>query len=257
MTLSPTLSWLESYTPPYDTITHVLRWSIRRALIYPYLRTFDFVAGLLVKDVIDIFRGGRRIILRCLLQIQQIMDGSEFHYLFNKLYINPYICWIQQISEDDLVSFVEDDLIPSLNMRKNGDAKSQGDASCLLDKSSLGLDLDILEKCNFEGEDASSSSSSDTEDDDDDADSDSSVEDTSEDNHCSSLNDETQLNEQNGSLLAMEQKNSSNNLLDNQIGSGNILSLDSNALLGGREEDAKAVTDRNGETKKCLITEIG
>lgn len=103
--ISPTLSWLECYTPPYDDIPSVVRWCIRRALIYPYLRNFDFVANKLVKDAEKIFAGGKRVILRCLLQIQNILEKSEFHYLFNKLYICPYITWIQSIREEDILNF--------------------------------------------------------------------------------------------------------------------------------------------------------
>jgi protein SHQ1 len=69
--LSPTLSWFESYTPPYDDVAQVLRWSIRRALTYPYLRNFHFVSEILVKDVGDIINAGRRVIIRCLLHIQK------------------------------------------------------------------------------------------------------------------------------------------------------------------------------------------
>jgi len=105
VTLSPTLSWFESYMPPYDSTRQVLNWSIRRALIYPYLRNYAFLSNDLVNDVLDIIRGGRRVVLRCLLQIQQILEKSEFHYLFNKLYINPYICWIQNIEKQVLVDF--------------------------------------------------------------------------------------------------------------------------------------------------------
>ena len=105
VTLSPTLSWFESYMPPYDGIRQVLNWSIRRALIYPYLRNYAFVSNDLVKDVFDIIRGGRHVILRCLLQIHQILEKSDFHYLFNKLYINPYICWVQTIEKRVLVEY--------------------------------------------------------------------------------------------------------------------------------------------------------
>ena len=52
--LSPTLSWLECYNPPYDTIDQVMRWCIRRALTYPYLRNFDMLSTLLVDDVTSI-----------------------------------------------------------------------------------------------------------------------------------------------------------------------------------------------------------
>mmetsp|Transcript_21660 Transcript_21660/g.30354 ORF Transcript_21660/g.30354 Transcript_21660/m.30354 type:complete len:709 (-) Transcript_21660:47-2173(-) len=120
--LSPTLSWFEAYnttiSTSYDTIAtaanarmpspqhsvilnttsikDALKFSIRRALTYPYLRNWDFVSIVLVQDVFDIFSSGHRTILRCLLQLHEIFERSEAHYLLNKLYIDPYICWIRE-----------------------------------------------------------------------------------------------------------------------------------------------------------------
>lgn len=144
--LSPTLSWLESYTPPYDNIAGVLRWSIRRAMIYPYLRNFDFVSKQLVKDVLNILSGGVRVVLRCLLQVQQILDTSEFHYLFNKLYISPYISWIQMVGDDALADF-------ALKVKKSLSDKR------VFAKSSFGLDLEVLENNAFEGDESDDSDS--------------------------------------------------------------------------------------------------
>jgi hypothetical protein len=62
-------------------------------------------ANVLVKDTQQIFAGGKRVILRCLLQIQKILDKSEFHYLFNKLYICPYMSWIQRMRDQDILIF--------------------------------------------------------------------------------------------------------------------------------------------------------
>ena len=98
MILSPSFSWLENYNPPYDTIADVIRWSIRRSLIYPYLRNYT-LATKIVADVNRIIKGGRRTIIRCLLQLHEIMEKSESHYLFNKLYIDPLLGWIQQLEE--------------------------------------------------------------------------------------------------------------------------------------------------------------
>ncbi len=147
--ISPTLSWLESYTPPYDDISGVVRWSIRRALIYPYLRNFDFVSNKLLTDVKNILSGGVRVVLRCLLQIQKIFDTSEYHYLFNKLYINPYIHWVQKLGDEALVDF-------SVKLEN-----FMGEQSAFA-KSTLGLDLEVLERNAFEGVNGSDSDGSDS-----------------------------------------------------------------------------------------------
>ena len=107
MILSPSLSWLESYNPPYDTVVDVIRWCIRRALIHPYLRSHT-LATTVMQDVCQIMGGGRRTVLRCLLQLHGIMERSESHYLFNKLFIDPLICWAQRCNESDVKSFAKE-----------------------------------------------------------------------------------------------------------------------------------------------------
>ncbi|KAL7524463.1 hypothetical protein ACHAXR_002041, partial [Thalassiosira sp. AJA248-18] len=102
MILSPSLSWLENYNPPYDTLVDVLRYNIRRSLIYPYLRSYTLSTKIVVEDVCRILLGGRRMILRCLLQVHRIMEKSESHYLFNKMYVHPLIGWIQRCEEDEV-----------------------------------------------------------------------------------------------------------------------------------------------------------
>ena len=119
MILSPSLSWLENYNPPYDTISDVIRWNIRRSLIYPYLRSYA-LAIKVANDVCQIIKCGRRTIIRCLLQLHQIMEKSESHYLFNKLYIDPLLGWIQRCDEDEVIEFgkeVKDSL--GLNLLKD------------------------------------------------------------------------------------------------------------------------------------------
>lgn len=100
--LSPTLSWLEKYVPPYDSSKDVVQWCIRRALIYPYIRNFDFCSQVVLQDVIRILDQGRRTVVRCLLQLHTIFEKSEVHYLHNKLYIDPFISWVQSLNEEDL-----------------------------------------------------------------------------------------------------------------------------------------------------------
>jgi protein SHQ1 len=101
--LSPTLSWFEKYSPPYDSSVHVLRWCIRRALIYPYLRNYNFCSHVLLQDMIRVLSQGRRTVIRCLIQLHDIFDKSEFSYLHNKLYIDPFISWIQRLDGDELM----------------------------------------------------------------------------------------------------------------------------------------------------------
>jgi protein SHQ1 len=91
--LSPSLSWLEDWLPE-DSVHTVCESSIRRALIYPYIRNYEF-AVYIMKQVAAILRQGVRSVLRCLLQTRTILDRSEMYYLGNKLYLDPYLAWIQ------------------------------------------------------------------------------------------------------------------------------------------------------------------
>ena len=192
--LSPTLSWFESYTPPYDDVAQVVRWSIRRAIIYPYLRNFHFVSEILVKDVGDIINAGRRVIIRCLLHIQKILDSSEFHYLFNKLYINPYICWLQKISDDAINQFSKE-FNQMIGLER------------VFSKHTFGLELDVIEQCALAEEDIQDSSDTDEQ------------SDSSSYSTAASSDETKSLNEEDEEIEKLASATKSI-LLDDQIGTG-------------------------------------
>lgn len=168
--LSPTLSWLEVYTPPYDSVLDVMRGCVRRGLIYPYLRNWDFVAEVLVGDVVGILGGGRRMVIRCLLAIRDILEKSESHYLFCKIWIDPLLSWVQVIDEEVMEVFaLEVKGFFGSSQGKDGGGMVMG----VMDKGSMGLGLVEIEgsvcSASDEEEDSSSSGSdSPYEDDDDD-----------------------------------------------------------------------------------------
>lgn len=234
--LSSTLSWFESYTPPYDDVAQVARWSIRRAVTYPYLRNFHFVSEILVKDVGDIINAGRRVVIRCLLQIQKILESSEFHYLFNKLYINPYICWIQKISDDDLSQF----------------AKEFNEVIGLehvFAKHTFEFELDVIEQCAIaEGEIQSIE--------------DASISSDSEGHSGSSYSSESSSAES-GEINALKEQDddidkvtraTKSILLDDQIGSG-ILRVENLVTSLPASSDGGSKSKKEGKNKH-LITEI-
>ena len=75
-------------------LKNVICSSLRRALIYPYLRNWNF--GIHVwKHVILMLQKGIRRVLRSLLQTRSILDKSELYYMGNKLFIDPYLAWLQ------------------------------------------------------------------------------------------------------------------------------------------------------------------
>jgi len=80
--------------------------STRRSLVYPYLRNVGF-ATKIWRDVGAILRRGTRCVIRCLLQTRVILDKSESHYLGNKLFVDPYLVWIQQCSSSASINLEE------------------------------------------------------------------------------------------------------------------------------------------------------
>ena len=151
MILSPSFAWLENYNPPYDTIADIIRWNIRRSMIYPYLRSYTLSIKV-VADVCQIIKAGRRPIIRCLLQLHKIMEKSEAHYLFNKLYVDPLLAWVQRCEEDEVTRF-------GLELEDTLGCK---DVLC---KDSLGLGLVELEQsfldCGDDEDDCTTSSEED------------------------------------------------------------------------------------------------
>ena len=261
--LSPVLSWLDSYTHPYDTIENVLQWSVRRALIYPYLRNYDLVSLFFVQDLVDILMSGRRVLVRCLLQIHDIFDKSEAHYLFNKLYLNQIICWLQLIEDDVLVSF-------ATNVRMSVENPN------VLSKDQLGLDLVLFENDAFNNEEMSDTEevedtseevepqsnddSSEDEDDDDDED------DTSRE---SSIEDYKRNTIQKAVIKDQDHASHNTSLLDDQVGIGahhgsicidatnNNNDEEGEALSIIKSEDVKSEDgELDGGKKKFLIQEI-
>jgi len=77
------------------------------------------------------------------------MERSECHYLFNKLYIDPLIGWIQRCEESEAIEFGK----ASLMITKHD---SHSDA---IGKDCLGLGLVELEHAYLESDDASETSS--------------------------------------------------------------------------------------------------
>jgi hypothetical protein len=90
---------------PEDSVQTVTASSLRRALIYPYIRNYDF-AVYMMTQVTAILRQGIRCVVRCLLKTRTILDRSEMFYLGNKLFLDPYLAWVQAHSTTLSAKFV-------------------------------------------------------------------------------------------------------------------------------------------------------
>lgn len=99
--LSCSLSWLEDYfSQQSDHDRHIsvadcIKFSLRRSIVYPYLRVWKLARKVLA-DVAKLLFLGKRAILKCLLRIRAVFEHTDTHYLLNKLYVDDYCIWIQQ-----------------------------------------------------------------------------------------------------------------------------------------------------------------
>ncbi|CAB3992811.1 Hypothetical predicted protein [Paramuricea clavata] len=100
--LSSTLSWFERFT----SLEEVLDACVRRSLSYPLYRYWELSCKVL-QDVKDIFKLGRRKILKCLLEILMLFNESEPRYLLNELYITDYCIWLQKVKERKIESLAK------------------------------------------------------------------------------------------------------------------------------------------------------
>jgi protein SHQ1 len=130
--------------------------SLRRTLIYPYLRNYDLGVHCW-KQVRRILWNGRRCILRSLLQLRNVLDKSECHYLGNKLFVDPYLAWLQQPQS------VTDQDLEQLEQQLGAILSTDG----ILTKEKVGLDLIRIEEEIFQSteddEEEEDSSDNDTE----------------------------------------------------------------------------------------------
>ena len=248
--LSPTLSWFDTYNAAeaadateaaicIDTPADVLLWCIRRSLVYPYLRSYN-LGAMIANDAISILQGGRRIVLRCLLQLRKIFENSTGHYLLNKLYIDPIIFWVQSIEESVLSEFAGEIEKLGKDMRCNSSKW----------KERIGLNLIGIEKMLYEIEDEhegeSESESLSEADDDSSGDGDSS-------SSSSSGSDEGDSDSSNNDR---EEEESSNNNAVPKV-SSELLQMESTAIS---DEDkhipSSSEKETGAATRKPLIQEL-
>jgi SHQ1 protein len=77
-----------------SAVERVIQSSVRRSLVYPCLRNLDLTLGC-AKHVASILAGDPETMIRCFLQARAVLNKSDVHYLSNKLYVDPYVAWLQ------------------------------------------------------------------------------------------------------------------------------------------------------------------
>lgn len=159
--ISPTLGWLDTTAD----LGAVVRTAVRRILSFPFLRQYDLAMHVL-KETAEIFKRGKRVVLRALLELHRVVEKSETQYLLNTLYIQDYCVWIQSVTDEQL-------LVLSERLEKHISAFKKADSGWGLED----IERSLLEEEHAKGEEGESSS------DDDDS---SSEEESSEDDESSS-----------------------------------------------------------------------
>ncbi|KAH8107186.1 SHQ1 protein-domain-containing protein [Cristinia sonorae] len=68
--------------------------SYRRSLVFPLYRSFA-LAEACRADVAALLGKGRRVVLRCLLEMKRVLDHHEVYYVYSKIWMDDLCVWIQ------------------------------------------------------------------------------------------------------------------------------------------------------------------
>jgi protein SHQ1 len=104
--LSGLLSALETFTCLKD----VVNCCLRRSLIFPLYRYLFFkqrsfkLFNRIISDVVKILKIGKRAVLKCLLEMQQLLKTHDQFYVLERIYLLDYCIWIQKASDKKLKS---------------------------------------------------------------------------------------------------------------------------------------------------------
>ena len=132
--MSASLSWMDHFQEANDSMHVIICSSMRRAVIYPYLRSWKLARKILV-DVARVLFLGKHCILKCLLGLRTVMEHTDTHYMLNKVVIDDYCIWLQTVDFTVLAA-----LASEFNTEKTRFEKSAHSG-----KSSIGLQLFELE----------------------------------------------------------------------------------------------------------------
>ncbi|KAJ3127273.1 Hsp90 cochaperone shq1 [Nowakowskiella sp. JEL0407] len=169
---------ISSFEHP-STVKSLLTSLYRRSLCYPLYRNFA-LAEKIHADTTIIFKLGKRMILKCLLEIKELFDfgGEEGLHVFNRVWVDDYCCWVMNASDKILISLA-----------------SELNHTTIL-KSDLNFDLEEIERLSLEEPDeptlpinSESESANDTDDSSEEDSSDSSEEEAEDEEMQVSLSD--------------------------------------------------------------------
>ncbi|KAF8531649.1 SHQ1-domain-containing protein [Gautieria morchelliformis] len=113
---SPALPIYEALVPSY-----------KRALAFPLYRSFA-LCNRCKLDVADVLEGGRRVVVKVLLGMKDILDRHDVYYLYSKVWVDDFCVWVQSQASDEMLQTL------AIEVR-----------AAKMEKQMLGWDLDELE----------------------------------------------------------------------------------------------------------------
>ncbi|ODQ79244.1 hypothetical protein BABINDRAFT_162280 [Babjeviella inositovora NRRL Y-12698] len=112
--LTPQIAFLDSQIViPGSASTSLLRATvitlIRRSLCYPLHRNFD-LAMKCWDDVYYTMRGGKRLVLKALLDLRELFRFHDVYYVYTKIWMDDLCAWVisDQVSENTIRSLAHD-----------------------------------------------------------------------------------------------------------------------------------------------------
>lgn len=75
--------------------------SYRRALAFPLHRSFA-LAETCRADVASFLAGGKRLVVRCLLDVKDILDHHDIYYVYSKIWVDDFCLWAQAYARSGL-----------------------------------------------------------------------------------------------------------------------------------------------------------
>jgi protein SHQ1 len=101
------LSSLLSYLDPPESIADAAVGSARRSLSLPLFRHWALALAVL-RDVAALLRRGRGAVLLALLRCRQLLQRSDDGYLLNRVWLDDYCVWLQQLPPPQLAALAEE-----------------------------------------------------------------------------------------------------------------------------------------------------
>ena len=243
--LSPGLSWLDS--SPSRSVEKTTKAFLRRLLVYPYWRNAEGLGKKVLNEALILIQThGIHGITKAFLQIRAILDKSEIYYLGNKLLVDPYLYWIQNLPQKDTSGSGGLDRIVSELEEIIGDTDKGFRSLVTSVEASLGIDA-MMAECFGNDEDDADSSASDSE-----SESSSSDEDESDSDGDNADSDNADSDD------GEENKAATVQLLDDEVGHG-ITDTEANQGSQGRPSMLFCVGEEprsTATTARPLITEL-